>query len=300
MARQFSWRTLLPWLAAFAVLLAAWLLPLPDLALSEDQFASENTPQIRAETEAAGDAFLKAQQRYNAYIKSHDVGAARSNAEQAARDAKTQGNPETLITLRDNLMPVREYAGELHLYAEAGQAYFDALRKYDDNLMSVTRSLGAALERLRNETWPFVEYLKKYPPPIGEVPDPPMVTASEVLSQTTLLDQHIAALNPNPNPHAGELSRGQVIDAINADIQAIWASGRSVESLGSLHAEYHALLQTYDGKVQAAATGGNGQSAGRATLATVLNLGIALLVVAGVAGLLMPPLRKLVGRAAGP
>ena len=273
-----------------AVLLAAWILPLPGLVLSEDQFAADNTPKIRIDVEKTRNAFVKAHENYTAYIKSHDVGAVRVLAETRAREAKGEpGNPERLFRLRDALAPVEEYAQRLHEYAVAGENYLGSLREYDDNLMEWTRSLGSGLERLRNETWPFVEYLKRYPPPVGEKADPPMVSAAEVLSQTANLDGHITALDPNLNPHKEGLSREQIIDAILADITAIWSSGRSIENLGSLHDEYRTLLQAYDMKVQAAATGeGSAQPTSRMYLATALNILVGGFVLAGVAGLLMP------------
>lgn len=285
-----SLRSLLPWLGALAILLAAWILPLPGLVLSEDQFAAERTPQLRTGVEAASGEFVKAQERYEAYIKSHDVGAVRALAETRAREARgDSNNPERLFAIRDAVLPVREYALQLGEYAAAGENYFKKLREYDENLMGWTRSLGSGLERLRNETWPFVEYLKRYPLPVGEKADPPMVSAAEVFSQSANLDGHITVLNPNPNPHTEGLSREQIIDAILEDIAAIWSSGHSVENLGSLHDEYRTLLQAYDMKVQAAATGqGSVQPTSRVYLATALNILVGGFVLAGVAGLLMP------------
>ncbi|HUP27079.1 MAG TPA: hypothetical protein VM409_01485, partial [Chloroflexia bacterium] len=212
-----SSRLLLPLLGAVCVMLAAWLLPLPGFALSEDQLAPEHTPQVRAEVEAAREQFTRAQERYASYIKSHDVGLARAQAEEAARQASSAGaNGSDLTALRSALLPVSQYAGELQRYAAAGEAYFEKLRAYDDNLMGWTRSLGSALERLRNETWPFVEYLKRYPPPVGEKPDPPMVTASQVLSQTASLDSHITGLGSDPGTGAVD-STQQAIRFITAD-----------------------------------------------------------------------------------
>jgi hypothetical protein len=275
-----------------AVVIAAWLLPLPGLVLSEDQFAADRTPQLRTEVEAARNEFLKAQQDYSAYIQSHDVGAVRLRAEDEIEKAKhVKIGPDMLSALHDALAPVSEYAGQLHKYAIAGEAYLAKLREYDDNLMAWTRSLGSGLERLRNETWPFVEYLKRYPPPVGEKADPPMVTAAQVFSQTSSLNAHIEALTPDENTPEAQLL--DAINAINADIAAIWSSGRSVENLGSLHDEYRTLLQAYDAKVQAAATGqGGGSPSSRIYLATTLDIVIGLFVVVGVAGLLIPAAAK--------
>lgn len=287
-------RLLLPWLGALAVLIAASILPLPGLVLSEDQFAVVRTPQLRTGVEAARTEFVNAQERYAAYIKSHDVGAVRVLAEDRVRQARNEpSNPDGLLALRDALAPVKEYAQQLSEYAAAGENYFNSLREYDDNLMAWTRSLGSGLERLRNETWPFVEYLKRYPLPVGEKADPPIVSTAEVFSQTASLEGHITSLTSSLDSPNEEPSREQTIDAIEEVIAAIWSSGRSIENLGSLHDEYRTLLQNYDVKVQAAATGqGSVQPAERMYLATALNVLVGGFVLVGVAGLLMPPKAK--------
>ncbi len=292
--RRLSLGSLLPWALALAVVLAAWLIPLPGLVLSEDQFAADHTPQLRTEVAAARIEFVKAQGQYNDYIKSHDVGAVRVLAEERIREARRNpSNPGGLFALLDALAPVKEYAQQLHEYAAAGEGYLGKLREYDDNLMAWTRSLGSGLERLRNETWPFVEYLKRYPQPMGEKADPPLVTSAEVFTQTASLEGHITSLNsrlvtPNDGP-----SRELIVNAISADITAIWTSGRSVENLGGLHDEYRTLLQNYDVKVLAAATSqGSAQPTSRVYLATTLNILVGGFVLVGVAGLLMPGATK--------
>ena len=45
--------------------------------------------------------------------------------------------------------------GTLLWRALAGEAYFAELRKYDDDLMSWSRTLGAKSEELRRATWPI-------------------------------------------------------------------------------------------------------------------------------------------------
>ena len=156
--------------------------------------------------------------------------------------------------------------------------------------MAWTRSLGPASEQLRDDTFPIVEYLKQYPPPVGLTLDPPNVTASQVASQTTALADHIAALNPNPDPQASATSRAEAIDAIGEDITGIWASGRSIERVMSLHAEYERLLRVYDRAVQAVEASGAGSnlSAGRLFLANIFNLLLGAVIVAGLAALLTP------------
>ncbi|HEX9988301.1 MAG TPA: hypothetical protein VGE45_07480 [Chloroflexia bacterium] len=271
---------LLPALAALAVLLAAWLLPLPGQVSGEEQLVAPRMPNTRADVEAAHRQFEQAQARYQSYVKSHDLSAVLANVQDAITKAKVASNDTgTIASLKDSAAPVREYAGELLRYAQAGEQYLEAIRRYDDDLMAWTRSLGAASEQLRSETWPFVEYIKRYPPPFGETADPPNVTAAEVATQTASLESHIAALDV-----AGQAG----VADIEQDISGIWASGRSIEHIESLHAEYYRLLKQYDPKVEAAA---NGTTAGvrsdRVMLATGLNLLVGMLTLGGLAALFM-------------
>ncbi|HYO49181.1 MAG TPA: hypothetical protein VEW94_04965, partial [Chloroflexia bacterium] len=226
-------QTLLPLLAALAVLLAAWFLPVPGQVTGEEQLVAARMPETRADVEAAHRQFEQAQVRYQDYVKTHDLSAVLANVQEALAKAKVAGNdPGAIAALKDRAAPVREYAGELLRYAQAGEQYLAAIRRYDDDLMAWTRSLGAASEQLRSETWPFVEYIKRYPPPFGETADPPNVTAAEVATQSASLESHITALDT-----AGQAG----VAGIEQDVAGIWASGRSIEHIESLHAEYYRL-----------------------------------------------------------
>ncbi len=61
-------------------------------------------------------------------------------------------------------------ADDVNLLAQASRAAEQerqALQAYDAALMGQTRDLGALAEQLRSATWPIVEQLKLYPPPLG-------------------------------------------------------------------------------------------------------------------------------------
>ncbi len=55
----------------------------------------------------------------------------------------------------------------LERLAASASAEREALRSYDNTLMASTRDLGPGGEALRPATWPIVELLKLYPPPVG-------------------------------------------------------------------------------------------------------------------------------------
>jgi hypothetical protein len=273
-------QTLLPFLAALAVLLGAWFLPVPGQVTGEEQLVAARMPETRADVEAAHGQFELAQVRYQNYVKTHDLSAVLANVQDAIAKAKADSSgPGVVAALKDRAAPVREYAGELLRYAQAGEQYLAAIRRYDDDLMAWTRSLGAASEQLRSETWPFVEYIKRYPPLFGETADPPNVTAAEVATQTASLESHITNL---------EVAGQAAVAGIEQDVAGIWASGRSIEHIESLHAEYYRLLKEYDPKVEAAANGITASTRpDRVMLATGLNLLVGVVTLGGLAALFM-------------
>src|SRR5438046_10633261 len=127
--------------------------------------------------------------------------------------------------------------------------------------MAWTRSLGTESEALRPDTWPIVEYLKRYPPPSGETSNYTDISASDVQSYSeTLLNTSTA---PNAMNHRPDTSIGLIVSNIRT-------AGRSIEYVVSLHAAYQQLLTNYDKKVQAVASN-SGQAAlssSRITFAT--------------------------------
>jgi hypothetical protein len=277
-------------LAALAVLLVAWFVDLPRIIAGEEELASVRLPQTRAAVMSSKQGFERARDEYRMYVSSHDLAALRAGALETIERARDDSG--ALPDLNERLSQIAGYAQVLHRYAEAGDRYFLDLRRYDDNLMAWTRSLGAGSESLRDETWPIVEHLKLYPKPVGLVADPPEVKASKVLTQINYLERDADALNAAPSHD----EPSPLLYDLAWDIAGLWDSGRAVEYVAGLddhsglHSEYYRTLETYDRKVQAQAGGVNEgpQSAGRRALATGLNLLLGLVTLGGLAALFAP------------
>jgi len=277
MFNSLSLKTLLPWTTALVVLLVAWFVPLPDPVLGKDQLVAPRMPETRAAVEQARAVFIAAQNDYSEQIRANDptpnIAVIRNDIERI-RDAG--GNFDSVASL----FSLRTYFELLQKYASAGETYFDALKRYDDDLMAWSRSLGAASETLRDDTFPIVEHLKLYPPPTGIPPDPPYLSASEVATQTARFKSNLQELSRGVSAQENR----PLVEAINVDLDNISASGRSIQYIESLHEPYYAFLKKYDGAVQATVAAGD-TSRGPSPLALALDLLVATLVLVGIGAL---------------
>jgi hypothetical protein len=269
---------LLAVIGAAAAVVIAVLAPLPRAVLSEEELAAGRMPETRQATEQSSAAFQAARGNYRTYVASNDVGAILTRFERAAGSVgKTSGGDAARAEVRAAAEPLNQYLGQLGEYAAAGDAYFAALRHYDDELMAWTRSLGAESESLRSATWPIVEYLKRYPPPVGLDASYTWVGASDVMSRSEKLRSNIAYGDS---------------ETLLADSQAVREAGRSVEYIESLHPEYEQILRGYDDNLRAVlAAGASVEPDARRTVATMLDVAVAVVVGLGIAGLLVPRIR---------
>jgi hypothetical protein len=273
---------LAPWLAALIVLLAAWFVRLPDPVLSLDQLVAQRMPETRAAVERARPAFINAQHSYLDYVKSHNMSDLLSDIKTQLAAIKEQ------IKANDRaLSDVPPYLEQLERYASTGQLYFDALKRYDDDLMAWTRSLGAVSESLRDDTFPIVEHVKLYPPPFGSTPDPPYISASQVATQVTSFNTDLKKLQ---QMSSGDEQR-QVADAVSKHVVNIWAMGRSIEHLEALHEQYYTFLKTYDGAVQAIIAQGDTAQA-PSPLALTLNVLVGAVALGGIGALFLSGTNK--------
>ena len=200
--------------------------------------------------------------------------------------AALQADPtsaDLLNGLQSAARPVQEYGAQLQAYAAAGEAYFAQAKHYDDELMAWTRSLGADSESLRPDTWPIVEYLKLYPPPTGEKADYTNISAADIGKLEVALGG--AAVTPTDK---------STIVQYQATIADLKSAGRSVEYIESLHSQYFTLLQNYDTKLQAVASGSGASnlSGSRTIIATATNLLVGAALVVGLVAIFLPRGRK--------
>lgn len=277
-------------LGALLVVVFALYAPVPRQLSGEEDLTGAQMPSIRASVEAAQSPFLQAQRNYLDYVATHDVSADLTVLEQAiaaVRDNPSDG--QALSRLRDAAAPVKAYMDLLLPYAQAGEPYFSQLRGYDDSLMGWSRSLGSRLEDLKVKTRPIADYLRLYPPPVGDLSaDPPWMTAAQVEANKAALDEHIASLNTAIS--AGGKPGGDLASLFASDLENVKASGHSIERIESLHNDYYKTLATYDGQV-ADVVGSPAQTVsppGGWAVANGLNLGLGLVILAGVFALFVP------------
>jgi hypothetical protein len=267
--------TALAWIGAAAAVLVAMFVPLPRAVLSEEEQAAGRMPATRQQVDEARAEFERAQSDYRAHVSANDVGASLAAFDDAV--AALEGNTSAAGTrqaLEAAAAPLLAFLDRLEAYAGAGETYFNALRYYDDELMAWTRSLGAESEVLRSATWPIVEYLKLYPPPVGLDDDYTWTTAADVMTTTVTLRRSVTTGDPQ---------------ALRTGSTAVREAGRNLEKIESLHPQYESLLREYDEKLQSViAARGASEPDARRTLATILDASISLLLGLGIAGLLLP------------
>jgi len=267
----------LAWIGAIAAVLVSMLVPLPRAVLSEEEHAAGRMPETRAKVSQARAAFDRAESSYRSYVGGNDVGAALTAFEQAVASMEAQPNSsDRRSDVRASAARLLAYMNALGSYASAGETYFSTLSYYDDELMAWTRSLGAESEALRSATWPIVEFLKLYPAPVGLKDDYTWIRAAEVMTRATDLQRSATC---------GETSPAQ----LRAGATSVRDAGRSVEYTESLHPQYEKLLREYDANLQSViAARASTEPDARRTLATVLDVGAALLLALGIGGLLLP------------
>ncbi len=274
-----SSKALLPWLAALAVLLAAWFVPLPDQALGKDQLAAGQMPQRRTAVESARQTFLDAQIAYLDYVKHNNMSQLYTDIKSGIARVRVNGGDAASAAALYGVYP---YLDRVLRYAEAGEAYFRQLSQYDADMMAWTRSLGAVSATLRKDTFPLAGHLRIYPVPYGEVPDPPYMSPAQADAQAATFKTDVERFIKITSAE----ERRQVVGQIDKDVDGVWAVGRSIERLGTLHEPYYGYLKTYDkilqGKVAEIA---QGEAGGHTPIALALDVAVGALALLGMGAL---------------
>lgn len=289
---SFSPQSLLPWAAAFAVLLGIWFLPLPGALFGEEQLSAERMPETRRTANQAIGEFMSARQNYYDFITSHDMATISTTLRSALQ--ATKQNPDDLKARASVLhwgIQVRDYAAALARYVEEGDQVFPVLQYYDSELMKYTRSLTPPTEEVRALTFPLADQMRLYPPPVGDLmPDPPWIKADAVKSQVESISAQLNDLQAGLASGQDAAQVKRTLDAIEGIVPQIWESGRSGEQVGLQHTKYIDHLQTYETRFQQYldSRGPGSISPTRRAIALGANLVAGLVLAAGIAFLLMP------------
>ncbi|MCL4508666.1 MAG: O-antigen ligase family protein [Chloroflexi bacterium] len=126
--------------------------------------------------------------------------------------------------------------------ASASAQYQAAIVHYDNVLMARSRSLGPKVEQLRSDTWPFVEWVKQFPPPLGLTTSLHPGTSATFTTLAERLAQD-----------AQQSVRGAQAVA-GADARSFAAVAADTIKVASLLPNYRHLLEVYDGEMEKVAS----------------------------------------------
>lgn len=282
-------KTLLPWLAALAVLLVVWFVPLPGQVLGKDLLAAGQMPQRRIAIEQARQTFWDAQVAYLDYVKQNNMSQLYTDIKSGIARVREKGGNAASVGALYGVFP---YIEQLQRYASAGEAYFRQLEQYDNGMMAWTRSLGAVSSTMRKDSFPLASHLRIYPVPFGEVPDPPYMSPAQADAQIAAFKSDVERFSKVASL---EESR-QVVEQVDKDVDGVWAVGRSIQRFETLHEPYYEYLKVYDktlqNKVAEIARGGTED---QSPIALALDVAIGVLTLLGIGALFMSGWQRATG-----
>jgi len=162
------------------------------------------------------------------------------------------------------------YGHTVTALATAAATYQAAIEGYDDALMARSRGLGPKSEALRSATWPFVEYVKRFPPPLGLDTTLHPVSPAELAALLQKLQDDRAVLD------ASGAGPGQAA----ADLAQLAPPARDTVKLAGFLPEYQRLLDMYAGRVEQVAATRESAASG---LKAAVGYGLAVLLLAALA-----------------
>jgi hypothetical protein len=294
-------------LAALIVLAIGRWVPLPPLITGEEAVRQELV-DTRGQVVAQRYLYLEAQREFEHYLATVPIPGIPSQMHAIAAQMRTVADPnaptdqvqECAIGIGERPSLIQQaqecarraaaFGRVLSRYAHPADDLFTLLRKYDDQLMAYSRTLGARSEELRRGTWPVLAQLQRYPPPYGQRSEIHIFTGTEV-------DRNVTALEAAAQEIAGAADRADAVERAATAADPIWDAGLMVPTIAWEHDGYYSALRRYDAQMlEVAAAPDQPLSGNRALIAgaaTVLML--ALMLVALV--LLFLPGRR--ARAAG-
>jgi hypothetical protein len=287
-------------LAAVVLVLLGRVLPVPPLVTGEEGVRVQLV-KTRLDAVTARYTFQNAALAYERFLGTHDVPNVPDEMRQKAADLDAGGDRATLLQeSRTRMQLVLDLGHSLLARAIAGDAFFAELRTYDDQLMGWSRTLGPRSEQLRRDTWPILEWLKRYPAPVGtndevrwvpassDSPLLPLITgatpAAPPLSTTmALLDQM------KPAMEAPDVS-SDTIRKFAQIANDVWVAGAYIPTVDQFHDGYFSALRRYDAQaLEVAATPDDALPIGQSVLAWLGAGAVALLLLAALLLMFLPP-----------
>ncbi len=247
--------------AALLLVLMGRVIPLPALVTGEE---GSRTDLVAARTEAitARYQFQQAELDYERFLTA-PLSNLPDELRKEADDLDAGGDRKTIMEqAHTRVARMIDLGKAMFPYAESGDQFFVKLLRYDDALMSWTRSLGARSEQLRASTWPILEWLKRYPKPVGldtEFIFAPAASDSPIMKYIAG-GPVIPGIASAPPPISTTLSTleqlAPQLDASGADSATLrrialigdqlWADGKNLPSVDRYHDGYFSALRRYD------------------------------------------------------
>jgi hypothetical protein len=235
------------------------LVPLPPLITGEEQVRRELV-DTRGAVVAQRYLYLEAQREFEYYLATvpipgipsqmHAIAAQiRAGADphaptdQAQECAAGMGErPSLLQQARECARRAAAFGRVLSRYAHPADELFTLLRRYDDQLMAYSRTLGARSEELRRGTWPILAWLQRYPPPAGQRADIHFFPGTEV-------DRNVATLEAAAVELATADDPADAVERAATAADPIWDAGLMVPTIAWFHDGYYSALRRYDAQM---------------------------------------------------
>ncbi len=226
-------------IAAVVLVLLGRVIPVPPVVTGEEGSRTDLV-KTRIDVVTARYDFQQKELAYHRFL-TKPLTLIPNEVRRQATEWENGGNHQVLLEQARNKIQQSVDLGHAMIpYAESGEAFFAQLRRYDDNLMSWSRTLGARSEELRRSTWPILEWLKKYPLESGgEDREFHAFPASNVVRATALIEKLAPQLDA-PDADATTFRR------LALATDDLWAAGKNIPSVNKYHDGYFSALRRYD------------------------------------------------------
>ncbi len=259
--------------AALLLVLLGRVIPLPPLVTGEEGSRAA-VVQDRTTAIAERYQFQEATLNYQHFLATHALSNLPDELRQEAADLDAGGDRTAVLGEVQSRVPrILDLGHAIYPYADAGEIFFTTLQAYDDALMSWSRTLGPRSEDLRRATWPILEWLKRYPAPIGINPDLQLVPARPDSPWSRIVSTQGAPIGPGLKPPPPPVTTTvTLLDQLAPQVlaptvdsatirkfadtaDALWVDGYNLPNINSYDDGYFSALRRYDAQsLEVAAT----------------------------------------------